>query len=52
MNVPCGFSGEGLPLSLQLAAAHFAEPLLFRVGHAYQQMTDWHTRHPTAGMIQ
>ena len=52
MNVPCGFSRDGLPLSLQLAAAHFAEPLMFRVGHAYQQMTDWHTRHPTEGMTQ
>ena len=52
MNIPCGCSREGLPLSLQLAGAHFAEPLLFRVGHAYQQMTDWHTQHPTAGMIQ
>ncbi len=52
MNIPCGFSGDGLPLSLQLAAAHFAEPLLLRVGHAYQQLSDWHTRHPTEGMIQ
>ncbi len=52
MNIPCGFSRAGLPLSLQLATAHFAEPLLFRVGHAYQQMTDWHTRHPTEGMTQ
>ncbi len=52
MSLPCGFSAEGLPLSLQLATAHFAEPLLFRVGHAYQQMTDWHTMHPTDGMTQ
>jgi aspartyl-tRNA(Asn)/glutamyl-tRNA(Gln) amidotransferase subunit A len=52
MNIPCGITRDGLPLSLQLATAHFAEPLLFRVGHAYQQMTDWHMRHPTAGMTQ
>ena len=52
MNMPCGLSHEGLPLSIQLAAAHFAEPLLFRVGHAYQHMTDWHTKHPTEGMTQ
>jgi hypothetical protein len=25
---------------------------MFRVGHAYQQLTDWHQRHPTEGMIQ
>jgi len=52
MNLPCGFSREGLPLSLQLAAAHFDEPMMFRVGHAFQQMTDWHTRHPSEGMTQ
>jgi len=52
MNVPCGFSREGLPLSLQLAAAHFAEALLLRAGHSYQLATDWHLQHPTAGMIQ
>jgi len=52
MNIPCGMSRQGLPLSLQLAAAHFEEPLLLRVGHAYQQMTDWHTMHPTEGMTQ
>jgi aspartyl-tRNA(Asn)/glutamyl-tRNA(Gln) amidotransferase subunit A len=52
MNIPCGFSREGLPLSLQLAAAHFQEALLFRAGHAYQQLTDWHTRRPTEGMMQ
>ena len=52
MNIPCGFSREGLPLSLQLAAAHFNEPLMFRAGHAYQQATDWHTLHPTEGMTQ
>ena len=52
MNIPCGFSGEGLPISLQLAARHFDETLMFRVGHCYQTMTDWHTRRPTEGLVQ
>jgi aspartyl-tRNA(Asn)/glutamyl-tRNA(Gln) amidotransferase subunit A len=52
MNLPCGFSQDGLPLSLQLAAAPFDEPMMFRVGHAFQQLTDWHTLHPTEGLIQ
>ena len=52
MSVPCGFSADGLPLSLQLAAAHFDEATMFRVGHAWQQMTDWHQRQPTEGMDQ
>ncbi len=52
MNIPCGFSAEGLPLSIQLAASHFQEALMFRVGHTYQQMTHWHKQHPTEGMLQ
>src|SRR4051812_39531141 len=48
MTIPCGFSREeGLPLSLQIAAAPFAEGLILRIAHAYQQATDWHRRHPT-----
>jgi amidase len=46
LSVPCGFSGEGMPLSLQLVARHMEESLLCRVGMAYQEATDWHLRHP------
>jgi aspartyl-tRNA(Asn)/glutamyl-tRNA(Gln) amidotransferase subunit A len=47
LAIPCGFSrAEGLPLSLQIAAAPFAEPTVLRIAHAYQQATDWHRRHP------
>jgi len=44
--VPMGFTDRGRPLSLQLAAAPFAEPLLVAVGDAFQQATDWHRREP------
>jgi aspartyl-tRNA(Asn)/glutamyl-tRNA(Gln) amidotransferase subunit A len=48
LAIPCGFSSkEGLPLSLQIAAAPFAEGLVLRIAHAYQKATDWHRRHPT-----
>jgi aspartyl-tRNA(Asn)/glutamyl-tRNA(Gln) amidotransferase subunit A len=30
MSVPAGFSGDGLPIGLQLQAAHFNEEILFR----------------------
>lgn len=46
LALPMGFTKGGLPLSLQVAAKPFAEPTVFRIGHAYQQITDWHTRHP------
>jgi len=47
LALPCGFSPAGLPLSLQIAGRPFDEALVLRAGHAYQQATDWHTRHPS-----
>ncbi len=41
-----GFSKSGLPLGLQIGGRPFDEKTVFRVGHAYQQHTDWHQRHP------
>ena len=49
LSVPCGFSSDGLPIGLQLEAAWWNDPLLLRVGHAYQGVTDWHLRRPTIG---
>jgi aspartyl-tRNA(Asn)/glutamyl-tRNA(Gln) amidotransferase subunit A len=46
LAVPCGFSTGGLPLSLQIAGRPFDEATVLRVGHAYEQATDWHTRRP------
>jgi aspartyl-tRNA(Asn)/glutamyl-tRNA(Gln) amidotransferase subunit A len=49
MSVPCGFDGDGLPVGMQLVAAHFAEPVLFRAGVEYQHRTDFHQRRPNLG---
>jgi aspartyl-tRNA(Asn)/glutamyl-tRNA(Gln) amidotransferase subunit A len=46
LAVPMGFDPSGLPASLQIVAPPFADALALRVGHAYQQVTDWHTRVP------
>ena len=47
LALPCGFTAQhSLPISLQLAAAHFGEATLLRLGHAYQRVTDWHLRVP------
>ena len=43
----CGFDAAGLPIGMQLMGPHFREDLLFRAAHAYQQVTDWHTRAPS-----
>ena len=46
ISVPCGFTSDGMPAGLQLVARHLDEPLLCRAGHAYEQATPWHQRHP------
>ena len=46
LSVPCGFSGDGLPLALQVAGRPFDELTVLRVSHAYEQATDWHRRRP------
>jgi aspartyl-tRNA(Asn)/glutamyl-tRNA(Gln) amidotransferase subunit A len=37
MSVPCGTTQEGLPVGLQISAAHFNETGMFRLAHAYEQ---------------
>jgi aspartyl-tRNA(Asn)/glutamyl-tRNA(Gln) amidotransferase subunit A len=46
LSVPCGYSEDGLPFSLQLSGRPFEETTVLRAGHAYEQATDWHTRRP------
>ena len=45
-TLPCGMSSGGLPLSLQLTGKPHAEPLLCRLGAAYEAATEWHDMHP------
>ena len=49
LSVPCGFAHGSLPIGLQLMGRRLEEPLLFRVGYAYEQATEWHLRHPPIG---
>ena len=44
--VPCGIASDGMPMSLQIAGRPFDEAGLFKIGHAFQQASDWHTRRP------
>ena len=46
LQVPCGFDTDGLPVGFQIAGRPFDEATICQVGHAYEQATDWHTRHP------
>ncbi len=45
MSIPAGFS-NGLPVGLQIIGNYFDEARMLNVGHAYQQVTDWHTKVP------
>ena len=45
LSVPCGFK-DGLPLGLQILGRPMEEDVVFRLGHAYQQDTDFHNRRP------
>jgi aspartyl-tRNA(Asn)/glutamyl-tRNA(Gln) amidotransferase subunit A len=42
----CGFLENGMPVGMQLMGRPFSEALLYRVGAAYEQRTDWHSRSP------
>jgi aspartyl-tRNA(Asn)/glutamyl-tRNA(Gln) amidotransferase subunit A len=46
LSVPCGFDNQGLPIGLQLLGPAFAEAILLRAGHAYEQATEWHKQRP------
>jgi amidase len=46
LSVPCGFSADGLPLSVQFVGRKSSEAMLCRIGHAYEQATPWHLKHP------
>jgi aspartyl-tRNA(Asn)/glutamyl-tRNA(Gln) amidotransferase subunit A len=46
LSVPSGFTAEGVPMSIQIAAKPFDEALMYRVANAYEKATEWHLRHP------
>ncbi|MBN2216769.1 MAG: Asp-tRNA(Asn)/Glu-tRNA(Gln) amidotransferase subunit GatA [Pirellulales bacterium] len=46
MSIPCGSSGQGLPIGLQLQAPPFEEERLLRAARMYQSATNWHTMEP------
>ena len=45
ISVPCGFV-QGLPVGLQIVGPHFSEARVLSAAHAFQRVTDWHTRIP------
>jgi aspartyl-tRNA(Asn)/glutamyl-tRNA(Gln) amidotransferase subunit A len=46
ISIPCGFTGEGLPVGLQLMGPRWGEARLLAIARAYEEATEWHTRRP------
>lgn len=46
LAMPAGFTGDGLPLSLQLIGRPFEETMVYRVAAAYEDATGWTKRLP------
>lgn len=46
LTLPGGATSEGLPVGFQIIGRPLDEGLVLRAGHAFQQATQWHKRHP------
>jgi aspartyl-tRNA(Asn)/glutamyl-tRNA(Gln) amidotransferase subunit A len=46
ITFPVGYDHNELPIGMQIMGPHFHEEILFKIAHAYQQLTDWHTKKP------
>jgi len=46
LSVCNGFSAGGLPIALQIVGRPFEDPLVLRVGAAYERAAGWRTRRP------
>jgi aspartyl-tRNA(Asn)/glutamyl-tRNA(Gln) amidotransferase subunit A len=46
VSVPCGFSGAGLPIGLQILGRPLDEARVLRAAYAYEKTTAWRTRQP------
>ena len=46
MSLPCGLSGDGLPIGMQLLAKPFGEGTIFQAASAYEAATKWCERRP------
>jgi aspartyl-tRNA(Asn)/glutamyl-tRNA(Gln) amidotransferase subunit A len=52
VSIPCGFTHNGMPIGLQIAGPRFAEARVLALAHAFERITDWHTRRPPQAQPQ
>jgi aspartyl-tRNA(Asn)/glutamyl-tRNA(Gln) amidotransferase subunit A len=48
LALPCGFTADGLPVSLQIAGRGYDEARILRIGWAFENATEWHKSRPPA----
>ena len=46
LAVPAGFNDRGLPMGVQIVGPNHAEMACMQLAHAYDQATNWVTKHP------
>jgi aspartyl-tRNA(Asn)/glutamyl-tRNA(Gln) amidotransferase subunit A len=46
LSLPCGFTGSGLPIGLQIVSRHWGEAKVLQAGFAFEQATEWHKKKP------
>jgi len=46
VSVPCGFSGSGLPVGLQIVGRPLHDATVLRAAHAYESASEWRHMHP------
>ena len=47
ISIPAGISAStGLPIGVQLVGPLYGEEILFQLGYAHEQATDWSSKHP------
>jgi aspartyl-tRNA(Asn)/glutamyl-tRNA(Gln) amidotransferase subunit A len=46
ISVPCGFTGNNLPIGLQVIGKGFDEETVLRAAYSYERSTEWHKMRP------
>jgi Asp-tRNA(Asn)/Glu-tRNA(Gln) amidotransferase A subunit family amidase len=46
ISIPCGWTGEGFPVGLQIVGRRLAEMTVLRAAAAFEALAPWHDKKP------
>jgi aspartyl-tRNA(Asn)/glutamyl-tRNA(Gln) amidotransferase subunit A len=46
ISIPCGLTGDGLPVGLQILGKPLDEETVLRTAYSFEQATEWHKKRP------